>query len=625
MKHLLLTLFVSLGLFFFFSIELTAQSDDYLFSIDATYNPLEKQAFFAKSKLERATLLRIDDGIFDKIKREKSQELVFMIPQEDGSAWKLTLTSQAIYTEDFRLVATDGITETIMPVDKGLHYRGMVNGDPHSLAGFSFFESGIMGVFSYQGKSYNIEKTKTKQSQRQYILYRQEDLKTPLSFECHTSDDEEQLPPLPPNFSPNSNPHPYKESNNKSAGATVEVYIECDYIMYQDNGNSVENTQNFTTGLFNVVAGLYANAGGAGMGPTMMISEIVVWTSQDPYGIANASSSLPVLNAFRDALPSYNGRLAHLLSTTNRNLGGIANRPSCPEQGTYYSALHGFSNIDNDYNDNLNVYSWSVEVLAHELGHNMSSPHTHACAWNGNETQIDDCGNKRASDRGNTVEGADCYNNGNPKIPMEGTIMSYCHLIDGVGINLAAGFHPQVAAKINSFAEECLTSDIPCPTAAVSELSASNITNNSARLNCSKTEGISRYYFSYRKEGKDTWIEPGTVTTNYVDIGSLDEGSNYSFDVAIYCIEANLWSPYSGTATFTTGSGECPSNVNFSTGTIASGTYISSDTITASATIEGGSEVYFSAPEVYLYPNFGVNIQGILHIYMEGCTTGIPE
>ncbi|MBL0009099.1 MAG: hypothetical protein IPP25_18495 [Saprospiraceae bacterium] len=63
----------------------------------------------------------------------------------------------------------------------------------------------------------------------------------------------------------------------------------------------------------------------------------------------------------------------------------------------------------------------------------MGSPHTHACAWNGNNTAIDGCGPAAG------------YNEGcNGPLPQDGTIMELCHLASGVGIdfNWASDLQP---------------------------------------------------------------------------------------------------------------------------------------------------------------------------------------
>jgi len=92
-------------------------------------------------------------------------------------------------------------------------------------------------------------------------------------------------------------------------------------------------------------------------------------------------------------------------------------------------------------------YSWNVNVVAHELGHLFGSRHTHACVWNGNGTMIDDCG-----PRAGYYDGVFCaFFKPRPPLPPDGgTIMSYCHLLGGVGINFAHGFGPQPGNVIRS-------------------------------------------------------------------------------------------------------------------------------------------------------------------------------
>jgi len=78
------------------------------------------------------------------------------------------------------------------------------------------------------------------------------------------------------------------------------------------------------------------------------------------------------------------------------------------------------------------------------LGHNLGSPNTHDCRWNGNNTQIDDCGNKYfAEDNEPSTNPKPCYDANDETLPSSGTIMSYCHLISGIGVNFNNGFGQQ--------------------------------------------------------------------------------------------------------------------------------------------------------------------------------------
>ena len=118
----------------------------------------------------------------------------------------------------------------------------------------------------------------------------------------------------------------------------------------------------------------------------MVINELVVWDVIDPYTGTNTSDAL---NQFRTGLNgNYNGDLAHLIGRSTEFSGGIAYVDVICNSN--YGV--GVSGINSSYN-NVPTYSWTVMVLAHEIGHNLGSRHTHSCSWNGNSTVIDDCGN----------------------------------------------------------------------------------------------------------------------------------------------------------------------------------------------------------------------------------------
>jgi hypothetical protein len=105
----------------------------------------------------------------------------------------------------------------------------------------------------------------------------------------------------------------------------------------------------------------------------------------------------------------YNGDLAHLAALGGSNLGGVA----WLDVLCFPSYGYAYSNISASYNT-VPTYSWTIEVMTHEMGHNLGSSHTQSCSWPGGA--IDNC---------YTTEG------GCPRGPAPtngGTIMSYCHL-----------------------------------------------------------------------------------------------------------------------------------------------------------------------------------------------------
>lgn len=223
----------------------------------------------------------------------------------------------------------------------------------------------------------------------------------------------------------------------------VKFYLEGDYALYQDKG-TVSNTASYMSGLFAQMASLFSNES-----INIEIKEIKIWTSPDNYPTNN---SFNALSQFIANNPSINADLGHLFALGGQGTGGVAWLDVLCDPGYNFA----YSNISSSYN-NVPTYSWSVEVITHETGHNLGSRHTHACVWNGNNTQIDDCGNKYFYDNGTPlaqIEGYPCYVPANPILPASGSIMSYCHLLSGIGIDFNNGFGVQpgnlIRSKVNS-------------------------------------------------------------------------------------------------------------------------------------------------------------------------------
>jgi len=209
------------------------------------------------------------------------------------------------------------------------------------------------------------------------------------------------------------------------------MYVEVDYDIVVGKGGAT-NAANYVAGAFSQVSILYANDG-----ITLLVNEMVVWDVVDPY---TGPSTSNYLTQFRTALNGvFNGDLAHLVGYQGG--GGVA----------YLNVLCnksfglGYSAIQSSYS-NVPTYSWTVMVLAHEIGHNLGSQHTHDCAWNGNNTPIDCCGTNAG------YPGTGCPSGYNCNIPDPtggGTIMSYCHL-RSVRINLSFGFGPLPTERMQS-------------------------------------------------------------------------------------------------------------------------------------------------------------------------------
>lgn len=230
----------------------------------------------------------------------------------------------------------------------------------------------------------------------------------------------------------------------------VKIGFWLDYQFYTDHGSNVQNAVNYFTGIFNQVAAQYEMDGIA-----IELGKLTVFTSADRYKslqpIPNTSPSFQVLSAFAtDYYLTLTDDLGHLISSRPVSHGGVAYVGGlCGLPGARFA----YSNIYNSYS-NVPTYSWTVNVIAHELGHNLGSPHTHRCVWNGNNTAIDGCYTPEPI---NSATGLPFC--AKPAVPagFKGTIMSYCHLSNGIDPLL--GFGPQPLAQIKSTiaAASCLS------------------------------------------------------------------------------------------------------------------------------------------------------------------------
>lgn len=368
-----------------------------------------------------------DGAVFDlnvsaseSLLQEKAEALTLPLPDGKGGMVELELIKVDIFAPGFS-VKTSMPTNEPLDESLGVHYRGIVKGNDRSLAAISIFKDEVMGFYSTEANgNFILGRLGGDNLTNKHVLYAERDLKVSSEFSCSTE------------YTGVTLPESVLQDTAAVAGACVKIYIEADYDVYQNKG-SVANVTSYLTGMFNQSATLFANDD-----IPVSISEIYVWNSPSPY---TGNDSATALNQFRANRTSFNGDLAHLV-TTGRGFGGRAWIDSLCGRNSPYAV----SDIDSTY-QSVPTYSWTVYVFTHETGHNLGSPHTQACAWNGDGTAIDGCA---------PVEGGSCPQ---PGIPSGGgTLMSYCHLTS-VGINFTFGFGPQPHNLIvNRFnASGCLT------------------------------------------------------------------------------------------------------------------------------------------------------------------------
>lgn len=217
----------------------------------------------------------------------------------------------------------------------------------------------------------------------------------------------------------------------------LKIAAEADQAFYNMFGN-VGLAQSYILTLIATVSDIYERD----INTRLLVQFLRVW---DAGGEPFSADDLGTLGSYwynnEDPSP-YN--IVHLFSG-RRDLpyGGVAYvGGTCSGFATY--SITGFLNgsFPHPFGAPSNA-NWDVIVVAHEMGHNCGTYHTH----DGYTPTIDDCGNGT---------------------PSRGTIMSYCHIHAGYTANIDLNMHRLVEAVIEDnldnggcFSRDCNGNNVP--------------------------------------------------------------------------------------------------------------------------------------------------------------------
>ena len=261
-----------------------------------------------------------------------------------------------------------------------------------------------------------------------------------------------------------------------------DLALDCDYELFVKEGSDATRAVNYALVLLGTTSAIYERE----INVSLRASYLNVWTtSADPYAATTLS---PALTEFKtwwvNNRSGVTRDLAQLVS--GRALGG-----GIAWLDALCNTNFGYSVIANLSGNNLYpsaVTTWDINVMAHELGHNFSSSHTHSCWWQSNGyaptgALLDSC---------YTAEGA-CFTGSIGQVPADlGTIMSYCHLLGGQG-KIRLDFHPACRSVMRYAAEHagCFVAATVQPPSALTI--ATSPAGASLSWTASPTTGVLRY------------------------------------------------------------------------------------------------------------------------------------
>ena len=437
-------------------------------------------------------VFQLNKTSFDDILKNSHSKITLQLPI-GNELHSLELNKSELFGSNFyRTYSSTQISQKNL----GSHYHGKLSGFENSSVAVSFTDLGVVGLILDGENQYEI-------SPFGDDSYKILPIEGEFEFDCgatfHPTYNEVERQTLKQDVRKTQN----GDILLKGPSATtrcLNVYWEGDTDIFTQLG---ANAEPYLTSLFNAVQLLYSNDG-----IQIYLSDVFVNTGNSLYFSASTPSTIAaydMLVRFTQVRTTFNGDAAQLFSFT-KGSGGIAWLDTlCTTQP------HSFSRISTTFQQPL-TYSWSVMVATHEHGHTFGSPHTHSCSWNTNNfqpgdeprgcTRIDSCRiecganlslgcstaqqnpgvgtcRQTTDSLGNVIDCAVCcapdYCCGVPGLPVSGgTIMSYCHLSGGGGINFNRGFGPQprqrIIDEINSLPLSCIEclgpppEDTPTPT-----------------------------------------------------------------------------------------------------------------------------------------------------------------
>lgn len=214
----------------------------------------------------------------------------------------------------------------------------------------------------------------------------------------------------------------------------VKVAIETDGEFYSLFGDTNAAT-NYIGDLFAYASTIYYQEASA----KLIVSHVSLWSggpASDPWNHTSTNQGLSDFQSYWNTNnTTINRTLAHFLS--GRNLGGGIAYVDVLCNGTHG---YGYSaGLDGQFQISNPQPVWDIIVVAHEIGHNFGSDHTHCyMGIGGNSNPVDACyAAQSACWNGTTsLPGVNSLTGGSPGSG-NGTIMSYCHLLSGGMANIS--------------------------------------------------------------------------------------------------------------------------------------------------------------------------------------------
>ena len=331
-------------------------------------------------------------------------------------------------------VHVDGLPEAWDSGDMSL-WKGSVQGDPDSDVFLGFSSWGSYGWIRTKGEYFHLlampgAGSNWSQARARWVPDQvMQGLNVPSLAQCET-DTSSQAGGVP-----NLVAAPV---NAMGVALECKVAIETDF-EYTDNFGNLTAAQNFLMMLLGAISDRYSSQ----IDVVLTYPYVMFYTANNDPWSAHGNGSAGILQEFRSAwqgnIPA-GANLAHFVSGAGLG-GGIAYLDVLCSQNNGFGVSGGINGGVN-FPVAQGSGTWDFVVIAHELGHNFGTGHTHDYC-----PPIDECASSQFF--GSCQNQRNCVSNG--------TIMSYCHTCSGGMNNITTYFHPQVVTTMRAGAlSSCL-------------------------------------------------------------------------------------------------------------------------------------------------------------------------
>ncbi len=320
--------------------------------------------------------------------------------------------------------------DKIHQLEKHLIVSGSIADQPNTFVYLCFFRTYVMGyveISQAEGvQRLLIAPDNILSAKPVTIIYNQQDVPTPPRPQCSAEELPDYQKRVDEFFASLDQNKISKEQQIQNAQTLIaRVAVDCDTKYFAQQGSNLSQAANYLLITLGAVSAVYQRD----VNVRIQVPYLRIWTESCPYTGDLGSMLNQLASYWNTNMQSVKRTTTYLVTSYNGGLAWVG--VLC---GSYAYSVGG---IAGGTNFPVNSYAWDVDVMAHEIGHNFGSPHTHNCSW---APPVDSCVN---------AEGG-CYSK---PLPRSGSIMSYCHLTS-YGTELR--FHPRVATLLRSSAQRVL-------------------------------------------------------------------------------------------------------------------------------------------------------------------------